>query len=369
MKCAILLVICCYFFTSAYSQKLFYPSSKDSSKTFSIGAYLDVYSSVSNTNFGSNVFPYFVSSNRLNEVQLNLGFIDLRYTSNRFRAKLAPGLGTYMQSNYAPEPNYAKNIVEGYLGWKILKSKNYWLDIGVFSSPYTNESAISRDHYMYTRSIAPEYVPYYIAGLKATVPIRSTLTLYGYVLNGWQQIKDQNNSKSFTLQMEYKPTTSHLVNWDLYVGNEVSSASPNLRNRYFSDLYWYYTPQNARFHFVTCVYAGIQERLEATVKKQLSTWWQANFVLKYMLNSKQNLAARIEYFSDPSRVQLQSLVHATDGMNLGSTGLCWNYSMNKYILLRGDARYYFSPSAVFPTSNGSPLNSTFQFTGNMTFTL
>jgi len=365
MKFAILLVICCTFFT-IYSQKLFYPSSKDSSKTFSVGAYLDVYLSTSNTKFGSDIFPYFVSSNRLNSGQVNLGFLDFRYNSNRFRVKLTPGIGTYMQSNYAPEPNYAKNIVEGYLGWKILKSKNYWLDIGVFSSPFTNESAISKDHYFYTRSIAPEYVPYYIAGLKATIPIRSTLTLYGYILNGWQQIKDQNNSKSLTVQLEYKPNSSHLINWDVYVGDEKSSFQPTLRNRYFSDLYWYFTPPNARFHFVTCVYAGLQERLDEQFKKQIANWWQANFVLKYNLSSKQSLAARVEYFSDSKRVQLQSLVNAVDGMSLGSTGLCWNYTINKYMLIRGDARYYFSPNAVFPHLNSLPMKSTFQFTGNMT---
>ena len=367
MKCVILIVICCYF-TSAYSQKLFYPSSKDSSKTFSIGAYLDVYLSTSNTKFESDLFPYFVSSNRLNSGQVNLGFLDLRYNSNRFRVKFAPGIGTYMDANYAPEPNYAKNILEGYLGWKILKSKNYWLDIGVFSSPFTNESAISKDHYFYTRSIAPEYVPYYIAGLKATIPLRSKFTLYGYMLNGWQQIKDQNNSKSLALQLEYKPTSSHLVNWDIYVGDESSSSQPNLRNRYFSDVYWYFTPPNARFHFVTCVYAGIQERLDGLSKKQIANWWQANFVLKYNFSSKQSLAARIEYFSDSKRVQLQSLVNSVDGMSLGSTGLCWNYTINKYMLIRGDARYYFSPNAVFPKLNGNPINSSFQFTGNMTLT-
>ncbi|NJN00112.1 MAG: outer membrane beta-barrel protein, partial [Phormidesmis sp. RL_2_1] len=53
---------------------------------------------------------------------------------------------------------------------QLFKNKQIWLDAGVFGSPYTNESAISKDHLMYTRSFAPEYVPYYLAGVKLSVP-------------------------------------------------------------------------------------------------------------------------------------------------------------------------------------------------------
>lgn len=137
-----------------------------------IGGYIDTYYSYNFNKPASGNTSYLVASARPNEVSINLAYVDLRYRSERVRARFVPGFGTYMNANYATEPATLAHIVEGYVGVKLFKNSALWLDMGVLGSPYTNESAVSKDHLMYTRSLAPEYVPYYLTGIKASIPFR-----------------------------------------------------------------------------------------------------------------------------------------------------------------------------------------------------
>jgi Putative beta-barrel porin-2, OmpL-like. bbp2 len=167
----------------------------------SVNGYIDTYYSYDFSNPASGTRPYSVSMNRHNEFTVNLAFADIKYSAPGFRARFVPAFGTYMNANYANESGTLKNILEAYVGIKLFKNKEIWLDAGVLGSPYTNESAISKDHLIYTRSFAPEYVPYYLSGLKFTLPLSPKVTAYLYLINGWQVIQDNNSGKS----LEYLP--------------------------------------------------------------------------------------------------------------------------------------------------------------------
>jgi hypothetical protein len=244
-----------------------------------IGGYLDAYYGISSEKNGSNTVPYFVNMSRNNELNINLAYVDIRYTDSNFRVRFVPGFGTYMNANYANEQGTLKHIVEGSVGFRLSKKRNIWLDAGVLGSPYTNESAVSKDHLMYTRSIAPEYVPYYLSGVKLSFPLSKKTIAYLYLLNGWQQIIDQNDSKSIGTQVEYRPTDKLLINWNTYIGDERSSITPNYRLRFFSDVYAIFTP-NEKWMYTSCVYVGNQ-RVASLNETKNQTWWQANVIGKY----------------------------------------------------------------------------------------
>ncbi|MCZ8216506.1 MAG: outer membrane beta-barrel protein, partial [Cyclobacteriaceae bacterium] len=197
-----------------------------------VEGYVDAYYSYDFNKPQDGNRSYFVSMNRHNEMTINLAFIDLKNSSNRMRARLVPGFGTYINANYSAENGTLKNLVEASAGLKIWADKNIWVDVGVFGSPYTNESAISKDHLAYTRSFAPEYVPYYLSGVKVSFPIADKLNGFVYLLNGWQQIGDANKNKSIGTQLEYRPGNNWLVNWNTYIGNENSATDPFVGTRY-----------------------------------------------------------------------------------------------------------------------------------------
>lgn len=330
----------------------------------SIGGYVDAYFGGTNSKVSDNNIPYFVSMHRNNEFNINLAFIDLRYIDKNFRARFAPGVGTYINANYAAEPGSLKNIVEASAGFRLFNNKEIWIDAGVLGSPYTNESAISKDHFMYTRSFAPEYVPYYISGIKLSMPISSKINAYLYLINGWQQIQDSNSGKSIGTQIEYRPNNKNLLNWNTYLGDERSVSSPTNRMRYFTDVFWIYNPEG-KFSITSCVYIGNQQRLDIMDKESNNYWWQANMIGRYTFNSKWSLSGRIEYFNDNKNVQITA-INPVFGFKTFSGGLCLNVKVHNQAMLRFEGRHFLSPDNVYTDSDNFPSKSMTWFISNTT---
>ncbi|WP_168171889.1 porin [Algoriphagus sp. A40] len=305
-----------------------------------IGGYIDTYYSYDFNKPADGNRPYFVSMGRHNEVNVNLAYIDIKYSSTRLRARFVPGFGSYMNSNYAAEEGTLKNIVEANAGLKIFANKNIWLDFGVFGSPFTNESAISKDHLAYTRSFAPEYVPYYMSGAKLTLPLSQKVNLYLYALNGWQQIKDQNSNKAFSTQIEYRPNNSWLINWNTYVGKESSASEPTfVGQRLFTDAYFIYTKN--RWAMTGDVYVGSQEQAGGK-----AVWWNANLIAQYSLTEKLSVVSRIEYFDDEKSVQIVPIT-SVEGFSAYGSSLGINYRVAENFMFRTEGRVFFSDDEVY----------------------
>jgi hypothetical protein len=328
-----------------------------------IGGYLDAFYGVCTEKNGSQTVPYFVNMNRNNELNINLAYLDIRYTDSNFRVRFVPGFGTYMNANYISEPGTLKNIVEGSVGFRLNKKRGIWLDAGVLGSPYTNESAVSKDHLKYTRSIAPEYVPYYLSGVKLSMPFSKKVTGYLYVLNGWQQILDLNSSKSIGTQIEFRPTDKLLLNWNTFIGDERSVLNPNYRLRIFTDLYAIYNPSE-KWNFTSCVYFGNQE-VKSITKSINQHWWQANIIGKYNFNSKHSLSGRMEYWKDPSQTMIVNPT-ITGGFSLGSASICYNLKANDHALIRFEARQFLSDKNAFLDLEKNPTNQMSWLVGGLT---
>lgn len=324
----------------------------------SIEGYIDAYYAYDFNKPSSGNRPYFVSMSRHNEITINLAFIGIRYTSSRIRGSFIPGVGTYMNANYANEPAGLKNIVEAYGGVRLWQNKNIWMDVGVFGSPYTNESAISKDHLAYTRSFAPEYVPYYLSGVKFSAPLSTKLNAYLYLLNGWQQIQDMNPNKSIGTQLEYRPTDYLLINWNTYIGNERSQQYTNFGTRYFTDLFFIYT--KGKWSATSCYYIGIQERDNAANGR----WWQANIIGRYNMTEKISVTGRVEYFNDADEVMINPVTNA-NGFNSFSSSLGVNLKLSDNILIRAEGRTFKSSKDVYERNGGAVSNSNL-ITSNVT---
>ena len=330
-----------------------------------IGGYVDAYYGYNFNRPASGDVPYMVSMARHNEANINLAAIDVRYTSQRLRSVLVLGFGSYVNANYAAEPASLKNLIEARVGVKPFKRKEIWIDFGVLGSPYTNESAMSKDHLMYTRSLAPEYVPYYLAGLKVSVPLGKRVNGYLYLLNGWQQIMDANAGKSVGTQIEWRVGKKSLLNWNTYVGDERSASAPNNRMRYFTDVFWIFNP-DGKFSLTSCAYIGLQERVDSlSTSSTYKHWWQANVIGRYSFSPKISLSGRFEYFSDPSSVQITAL-NTRGAFSTFSAGLCFNLKLFDNAMFRLEGRHFFSEKNVYQAEKGKPRSQMTWLVGNLT---
>lgn len=330
---------------------------------FTVGGYIDAYYGYDFSQPKDKDRAYFVNAARHNELNINLAYISVEYISSRMRAKFIPGFGTYMNANYAAEQGTLKNIVEGNIGIKLFKNKEIWLEVGVLGSPYTNETAISKDQLMYSRSFAPEYVPYYLAGAKLEIPLSKKVHFSLYLLNGWQQIRDVNEGKSIGTQLEYRPHDYLHISWSTYIGNENSIIRPDFGNRYFIDVYFIY--KKGKFTGTSCFYIGSQETKPTVGKTEHQIWYNTNLIGSYKFTSKFYLSGRLEYFNDPKSVQI-SPINPVNGFSSASTSLCLNYSIEKNILARLESRSFFSDKTVFQNSESNPTKNSQLIIGNIT---
>lgn len=330
--------------TALNAQTILISSGSDSSShaVLTVEGYIDAYYAYDANQPADGVRPYFVSQNQHNEFSINVAAIALRYSSPRVRATLMPGFGTYMNANYALEPNTLQHLLEGNVGFKIWKDKGVWVDMGILGSPYTNETALSLDQINLSRSFAPEYVPYYLSGAKVTIPAGPRLTTYFYLLNGWQQIEDQNRQLAGGTQLEFKPDEHWTLNWNTYFGDERGIGAPDVRMRYFSDVFAIWQPRS-QVLLSACVYGGIQQYADAT---EDHNWWQANICGKFGLGGPHSLSARMEYFSDPSSVMIYPVTRA-NGFECSSVTLGYNYQVASRAAFRIEGRYFQTKNEAY----------------------
>ena len=329
----------------------------------SIEGYADVYYSYALSHPVGGTRPYVVNYNRDNEINVNLAYLSLKYTADRVRAAFTPGFGTYMNANYAAERQTLQNIIEAYVGVRIFKDKDIWVDAGVFTSPYTNETAFSFDQLTYTRSLGTENTPYYLTGARLTVPLGPKWTAYGYVLNGWQVVQSQHDPLDFGTQLEFKPDSTWDINWDTYIGNESSSTYPGYRTRYFTDFYATYNP-SPKWSFTADAYLGLQRRLEGDAMRTRS-WWNATACARYTFIPGQSLSARVEYYDDPFEVLERPVTNANE-FRISSASLGYNLSITESVLFRVEARAFNSSEPLYPLRHAPDANNEGWFTAGLT---
>lgn len=324
----------------------------DSAAQIEVNGYIDTYYGFDNNKPTNGNRPYAIASARHNDFALNLAMLDMKYISQRIRARFAPAFGTYMNSNYAAEQGSLRNIVEASAGVKLSAKKEIWLDAGVINSPIGYENAISKNQLLYSRSLSAEFSPYYLAGVKLSIPVTKTLKARVYVVNGWQQITDVNHKKSVILNLEYKPS-QWTINASVYYGDERNLGSVNLRNRTFFDANATYIHKAFKTQFGASY--GTQKSFRGN-SDITSHWWQANVAARYSFTNKVSLSARAELFDDENEV-VAMVVTPSSSFYCSSYTIGVNYNITSNALFRFETRAYFADEKIFYNPNRGIVES------------
>lgn len=307
----------------------------DTSVAVKILPYADIYyGNLYPTVSGRNV-PFFVSSARKNEFNINLAAVKFIVNQHRYSLNITPAFGTYMQANYAAEPAGFRYLVEANAGVLLSEKKQLRLDAGLLPSPYTNENAFSAEHLLYTRSLAAENSPYYLTGAKLSAQPTKNLHIGLYVVNGWQQIRDANPQKSIGTLVQYTKN-KHQFSWSNYIGYEKSKANPNYGMRYFTEANWLYC--KAKFSTSSCVYMGMQQIVPNPRANYYQIWAQANICARQYLTPQTAIAGRLEYFLDPDNIFYSDKTNSGI-MNASATG-SFLWQPVSQTMLRAEARYF-----------------------------
>ena len=330
---------------------------KPGNTVVTIGGYVDFYYAYSlNTPKDKNI-PFAYNYSRDDEFNINLAFLSAKYSSDRIHGAVTFQAGTYAEFNYSPEPFIAQHIYEAYGGFKI--GDRCWLDGGVFSSHIGYESAISMDNMTLTRSLNAENTPYYESGLRFTANVSAKWTFAGFILNGWQNIRDQNRGKAIATQVQFKPAANIVFNSSTYLGNDKPDSAKQYR--YFHDFYilWDISP---RLKSGLVYDVGIEQKFPGS-KSYTSSWYNYSLIMRYLLLSKLAMAARAEYYHDPTEIIVKT--HTPDGFQTMGYSINLDYIPEKNFLLRLEAKYYKSQDKIYEFGNSGLTNNNTTLTGSM----
>lgn len=312
-----------------------------------ISGYLETYYGYDFNKPSDNNRPGFVySHNRHNEINLNLGLIKATYDRGNTRANLALMAGTYPNANLAGEPGVLKNIYEANAGIRLSKTKNLWIDVGVFSSHIGFESAISKDCWALTRNIASENTPYYEAGAKITYGTNDgKLTAAALYLNGWQRITRQsgNSQPAGGLQLTWKPTSGVTLNYSNYLGTE---GADSIRvTRFYHNLYGIFQI-NEQLGVTLGFDYGTQQREKGSQKKKEVLSPVA--IAQFKFNSTWAMAGRLEYYEDKSGILIAT--GTPNGFKTTGYSLNLDYVPAHNTVVRVEGKMYHSKDRIFTKS-------------------
>ena len=324
------------------------------SNPLSFAGYAEAYYSYDFNKPADNNRPFFLySHNRHNEFNVNLAFVKGSYNEKRIRANIAIAVGTYMNANYAAEPGVLKNIYEGNVGVKISKTKNLWIDAGIFSSHIGFESAHSPSCWSLTRSMVAENSPYFESGAKLSYTTdNGKISLTALALNGWQRITrvDGNSLMSWGTQIYIKPSGKITLNYSTFLGTDKPDSARLWR--IYHNLYAIFQFDD-KIGFTAGFDIGTEQVTKGSSDK--NTWYTPVGILSFTPNSNWAIAVRGEYYSDKNGVIIST--GTPNGFKTFGASLNVDRTFGEHLLWRTEVRTFGSKDAIFTKDNTPEKNN------------
>src|SRR5438128_6917233 len=123
-----------------------------------------------------------------------------------FNVKLTLGHAADLIHAADPSTNDALNHLQQlYISYLAPVGKGLQIDAGKFVTQHGAEVIEARDNWNYSRSLLFALaIPYYHAGVRATYNVNDKVSFMGTVVNGWNDVKDNNGAKTFGAQVTVK---------------------------------------------------------------------------------------------------------------------------------------------------------------------
>lgn len=134
-------------------------------------------------------------------------------------------------------------VQQAFVGYRLPVGSGLNVQAGLFLSPIGAEGMNVKDGWFYSRSNLFFGFPSYHAGVRATYPITDKLTAAFMVMNGWNNVVDNNDEKTLHAQLSYAVPDVLAANLQYMVGVERPNRAPEGRAwRHLFDLNATLTP-------------------------------------------------------------------------------------------------------------------------------
>lgn len=170
---------------------------------------------------GQRINNYRAFDTRDQTFSLNYGEIAVDYKPNNVGVHADIGFGDAADVVHATEPggqNLWRHIQQAYITGTHGKLT---VNFGKFVTVHGAEVIETKDNWNYSRGILFSWaIPYYHFGVHASYAVNDKVNLMTYVVNGWNNVKDNNTAKSVGVMGSFKPTDKLTINTNLLYGKE-----------------------------------------------------------------------------------------------------------------------------------------------------
>lgn len=218
-------------------------------------------------------------------------------TNSRLGYHLGLGFGQAMNVVNSTDPaglGFAQYLKEAYVSYLAPVGKGLQMDIGKFVTPHGAEVIETKDNFNYSRGLLFGYaIPYYHYGLRAKYSFNDKYSVTGFVVNGWNDIYDNNTGKTYGVTFGWNPTKKISIAEGYMAGPE--TAGTNAHWRQLSDTVVTYSPTGRLTTTLNFDY-GRGDRVTGIPTPVF--WTGIAGYVKYAFNDLYAVATRYEYYND-----------------------------------------------------------------------
>lgn len=232
-----------------------------------------------------------------NQFSVNLAEIALERKASDtsrlgFRFDFNVGQGADISHSGEPGgPSYFRNLQQGYVTYLAPIGKGLQVDVGKFVTPHGAEVIETKDNWNYSRSLLFALaIPYYHMGARVAYPVHEKLTVTGFIMNGWNNVVENNSAKTVALQALVKPTAKLTVAQNYIVGAEQADDDDDYRQVFDTVVSYAITDKLSvmgNYDFGRDRLAGVTQQWQGVagyLRAQINDWWA--------------LSPRVEWFED-----------------------------------------------------------------------
>jgi len=196
---------------------------------------------------------------------------------------------------HASEPSTTaifQNIEQGYVSYLVPVGKGLQVDFGKFVTQHGAEVIEAKDNWNYSRSLLFALaIPYYHMGARATYTFNDKFSLMGDIVNGWNDVVDNNSRKTYGLMATVKPISAVSIVQNYMGGPEQPNDDKDWRH--LSDTTVTVTPTPAVSLMANVDYG------KDTVAGAAVHWAGIAGYARIQANKWVAVSPRFEWFEDP----------------------------------------------------------------------
>ncbi|MBI4443746.1 MAG: outer membrane beta-barrel protein [Acidobacteria bacterium] len=271
-------------------------------KGVKFGGFLDAYYGFNFDEPGDRKVPYRNFDFNHNSLTLSQVSFDM----SKPVSETSP-LGYMLQMGFGPTADWvnsgdplignftAAHFFQYYLSGRVPVGNGLILDVGKFVTQHGAEVIDTRADWNYSRGLLFAWaIPYYHFGVRATYPASDKLTLAAFLVNGWNNVIDNNGGKTGGLQLIWNPTSRLSFIQNYMFGPEQTDVSDSDNYRHLWD-----TLLTIKLHEKVTFMTNFDYGMDRIVGGEHVHWIGTANYLRFQLTDSFALIPRFEFYSDP----------------------------------------------------------------------